>query len=149
MNEFIFILLGFCVWFLHLYMRFYGMFTSSVMVAFVGHGHLKSFEHHFKHTGYDLWAFGHMKRKLSSVYIEPRGNVWQVFKDHSHYKHVLIVEHIRHVPFMFDSNVPVFYFHRDQQVASLWPRLEQLPHTNRNFTSFIKENNIEIEKIYI
>ena len=148
-HPFLFIFVGFCIWSFNLYYTFYTQQTSTVMIAFIGHGHVRSFERQFQSTGHDLWAFGHMKRKISAVHIEPRGNAWQVFKDHSHYKHVLFVDIVRHIPAMFDSNCPIFYFHEGKQVASLWPRLQLLPETHVNFTQFIQKHSIEIEKIYI
>ena len=150
----IFIIIGFIVWAFNFWRHFYNVEQSDVMIAFVGPGHVRSFEHQWQHSGHDLWAFGHVKRKNSRVYFEHRKSAWDIFKEHSHYKHILLVHDIQHVPSMFDTTVPVFYRKKttgvsDRTVASLWPKMDYMPLEYTNLTNFTIAKNIPIEIVFI
>mgnify|MGYP000874482607 CR=1 FL=1 len=148
----IFTVFGFMVWAFNFWRHFYNVEQSDVMIAFVGPGHVRSFEHQWQNSGHDLWAFGHVKRKMSTVQFEHRKSAWDIFQEHSHYKHILLVYDIQHVPLMFDANVPVFYNKksvRQRTVATLWPKTFSLPNKYTNLTSYAREHQIPIETIFI
>lgn len=134
------------VWLYNMYSHFYKRHESNVMLAFIGRENVRMFEHEFQYYGHDLWAFGHLKRKSSRVHFVYSDSPFDVFIEHN-YKHLLLIHKIIHVPAMFDSDLVVEYLHRNQTVATLWPRISELPQSQTYIEQYLREHNIE--KIHI
>lgn len=134
-------------WLYNMYSHFYKSHESNVMLAFVGRENVRMFEHEFQHYDLDLWAFGHLKRKSSRIRFVHDHTPFEVFNQH-HYQHLLLIHKIYHIPAMFDSEVPVIYKHKNITVASLWPKISDLPQSQSHIDEYIKEHK-NIEKVHI
>jgi len=124
------------------------MVHTNTMIAFVGTEHVRKFERMFNNDGYDLWAFGHRKRRSSAISFGQRGDIFTIF-DQSHHKHLLILYELHHIPLLFNPDIVMEYYNQNNTVATLWPRFEQMPTELSSIQSFISTYNIEIKKIQL
>ena len=141
------IIIALLTWLYNMYSHFYKRHESNVMLGFVGRENVRMFEHEFQHYNLDLWAFGHLKRKSSRIHFVHEHTPFEIFNQHN-YEHLLLIHKIHHIPAMFDTDVPVIYIHNNVTVASLWPKIPNLPLAQSDISEYIKEN-INIEKIHI
>lgn len=139
---------AFLIWSYSFYYNFVRGASSEVMIAYIGHEHARVFERAFDSHGYDLWTFGHRRRRGSSLRFDARGRVFDVFKTEN-YKHLLVLNRVMHIPPMFDSEVVVHYLHANETVATLWQRESDSPVNEEGIEEWLYKNDKSIEKIHI
>jgi len=111
------------------------------MIAFIGSGHSKMFEHTFGHYNADLWVFGHHKRRSKMTFSKRKP--FEVFRENE-YEHILIVHENHHIPMIYDAEVPLAFVYQNKTIGTLWPRISDTPE-DQDYV----EKSKTIEKIYL
>lgn len=136
------------IWSFSFHYHFFKTITTTTMIAYTGLGHVRQLEHEYMYSGCDIWVFGRHHRRSNTIHFESHNSAFQSFTT-SNYKHMLLLESIVHVPLMFDSDVVVLYLHGNKTVATLWPRLKELPMDGDVIEEWLDIHNIRIEKIHL
>jgi hypothetical protein len=148
MLKYVSIVCIFLIWSFSFHYHFFKNTTSATMIAYTGLGHVRRLEHEYMYSGCDIWVFGRHRRRSNIVHFESHNSAFKIFTT-SNYKHMLLLESIVHVPMMFDSEVVVLYIQGNETVATLWPRLKQLPMDGDVIEEWLNIHNIRIEKIHL
>lgn len=114
-----------CVFLFSQYTYFTHTHSFDHMVAFIGHQHVRKFEHDYKNVRADLWAFGHRKRKSMRLHFGL--DAFETFRDYD-YTHMLLLHELHEVPLVSSDDV-IEYKLFNKTVASLWPYLSEWPGT--------------------